>query len=57
MKNKIKKAAKVEIEKFDGFGDFNKWRKKIKAILVQQKCAKALNGDKDLPQTMSATDK
>ena len=50
-------STKVEIEKFDGPGDFNKWRKKMKAILVQQKCAKALNGDKDFSQTMSATDK
>ena len=41
--------AKVEIEKFDGCGGFNMGRKKMKAILVQQKCAKALNGDKDLP--------
>ena len=50
-------SAKVEIEKFDGRGDFNMWRKKMKAILVKQKCAKALGGEKDLPETMLATDK
>ena len=50
-------STKVEIENFDDRGDFNMWRKKMSAILVQQKCAKALNGDKDLPETMSATNK
>ena len=50
-------SSKVEIEKFDGRGDFNIWRKKMKAILVQQKCAKALGGEKDLLENMSATDK
>ena len=50
-------SSKVEIEKFDGRGDFNMWRKKMKAILVQQKYAKALCGEKDLPENMSATDK
>ena len=49
--------AKVEIENFDGHGDFNMWSKKMKAILVQQKCAKVLNGDKDLSLTMSTTNK
>ena len=50
-------STKVEIENFDDRGDFNMWRKKMRAILVQQKCAKALNGEKDLPETMSITDK
>ena len=47
----------MEIEKFDGRGDFNMWRKKMKAILVQQKCVRALGGEKDFPETMSETEK
>ena len=50
-------TAKVEIDKYDGRGDFNMWRKKMKAVLVQQKYAKALGGEKDLPESMSASDK
>lgn len=45
-------SSKLEIEKFDGHGDFNMWRKKMWAIMVQQKCAKALGGEKDLSVTM-----
>ena len=47
-------STKVEIEKFNGRGDFNMWRKKMKVVLVQQKCAKALGGDKEFPEDMSA---
>ena len=50
-------TAKVEIETYDGSGDFNMWRKKIKVVLVQQKRAKALSGEKDLDGNISASDK
>ena len=49
--------AKMKIKKFDGRGDFNMWCKKMKAILVQQKCAKALNGEKKFVESMSTTNK
>jgi len=49
--------AKVEIERFDGKGDFSLWRKRMKAVLVQMKIAKALEGDKGFPTTMSDADK
>ncbi|EXB37274.1 Disease resistance protein RPM1 [Morus notabilis] len=32
-------SMKFELEKFDGSGDFGLWRKKMRAILVQQKIA------------------
>ncbi|KAL2541288.1 zinc finger protein [Abeliophyllum distichum] len=35
-------ASKVELEKFDGKGDFSLWKQKMKAILVQQRVSKAL---------------
>ena len=44
---------KFEIEKFDGKGDFGMWRKKMRAILVQQKVAKALGGEQEMPSTMT----
>ena len=50
-------STMVEIKKLNGHGDFNMWRKKMKAILVQQKWAKALGGENDLLETMSTTDK
>ncbi|KAI9186582.1 hypothetical protein LWI28_018815 [Acer negundo] len=50
-------SMKFEIEKFNEKCDFGMWRKKMKAILVQQKCAKALGGEKDLPATLSADEK
>ena len=50
-------STKMEIEKFDGHGDFNMWCKKMRAILVKQKCAKTLNGEKDHPVTMTTQEK
>ncbi|TXG70425.1 hypothetical protein EZV62_005360 [Acer yangbiense] len=50
-------STKFEIEKFNGKGDFRMWRKKMKAILVQQKCAKSLEEEKDLPVSLSAEEK
>ena len=49
--------AKFEIEKFDSKGDFGMWRKKMKAILVQQKVAKALGGEQGMPSTMTDEEK
>ena len=46
-------SAKFKIEKFDGKGDFGMWRKKMRAILVQQKVAKALGGEQKMPSTMT----
>lgn len=34
---------KLDIEKFDGNGDFGIWRKKMRAVLVQQKVSIVLN--------------
>ncbi|TXG48538.1 hypothetical protein EZV62_024413 [Acer yangbiense] len=50
-------STKFKIEKFNGKGDFGMWRKKMKAILVQQKCVKALEEEKDLPISLSAEEK
>ena len=49
--------SKIEIEKFDGKGDFNMWKKKMKAVLVQQKYAKALGDVSGLPETMKPSEK
>lgn len=32
----------MELERFDGRGDFHMWQKKMKKVLVQHRCAKAL---------------
>ncbi|PON64464.1 hypothetical protein TorRG33x02_273130 [Trema orientale] len=50
-------TSKIEIEKFDGKGDFNMWKKKMKAVLVQQKCAKVLGDASGLPETMKPSEK
>ena len=49
--------TKIEIERFDGKGDFALWRVRMRAILVQMKIAKALEGENGLPETMSETEK
>ncbi|KAL5541128.1 hypothetical protein UlMin_043414 [Ulmus minor] len=46
-------STRVELEKFNGKGDFSLWRRKMRVILVQQKCARALGGEKDLPEKLS----
>lgn len=33
---------KIDIEKFDGNGDYKIWRRKLKGLLAQQKLLKAL---------------
>lgn len=35
--------TKVDVEMWNAKGDFNLWSKKMKALLMQQKCAKALD--------------
>ncbi|CAM8987589.1 unnamed protein product [Rhodiola kirilowii] len=49
-------STMVELERFDGKGDFALWKQRMKVILVQMKMAKALivNG---IPDTVSAADK
>lgn len=44
-------TTKFELEKFDGSGDFELWRKKLRAISIQQKVAKALADMKDVQGT------
>jgi len=50
--------CKLEVEKFDGHNDFRMWQKKMKAVLVQHRCSKALveelNNGKDKKE--SSTD-
>lgn len=40
---------KVDIDKFDGNGDFRIWRRKVKRLLAQQKLLKALEDPLTLP--------
>lgn len=49
--------ARYDIEKFDGKGDFDLWKAKIKAILGQQKALHALTDPTKLPTTISEEDK
>lgn len=46
-------ATKINVERFDGKADFRLWRRRMYAILVQQKVARTLEGDKKLPETLS----
>ena len=50
-------VSKIKIEKFDGKGDFSMWKKKMRAILVQQKCAKAIGDPSDFQEMMKSSDK
>lgn len=50
-------AAKFELERFDGKGDFGLWKTKMRALLVQQKVAKALLDPGKLPASMSNAEK
>ena len=49
--------SKVEIKKFDGKGDLTIWKKKMRAVLVQQKCAKAISDPSKFPKMMKSSDK
>ena len=46
-----------DIEKFIGDNDVGLWKVKMKAVLIQQKCEKALNGKGALPVAMSRAEK
>jgi len=50
-------VLKWGIEKFIGDKDFGLWKVKMKAILIQQKCEKALKGEDALLVTMSQAEK
>ncbi|PKI40543.1 hypothetical protein CRG98_039058 [Punica granatum] len=46
-------GTKFEVEKFDGSNDFEPWKIKIKALLVQHGLEGALEGEKKLTATLS----
>ena len=50
-------SMKYEIDKFNGRNDFNLWRLKMRALLVQQGLLKALKGVNALPTTLSEEEK
>lgn len=49
--------SKIEIEKFDDKGDFSIWKKKMRAVFVQQKCAKAIGDPAEFPEVMKSMEK
>lgn len=49
--------AKVEIDRFNGIGDFALWHQKMRAILVQMKVANVLDAMKPLSATMLEDEK
>ena len=49
-------SMRFEVSKFNGKGDFALLRKKIKAILVQQKVAKILD-EESLPKSIIESEK
>ncbi|PON48823.1 hypothetical protein PanWU01x14_235260 [Parasponia andersonii] len=50
-------TTKFEMQQFNVKGDFGIWRQQMRAILIQQKVAQALQGEKNLPSTMSEKEK
>jgi len=50
-------GSKWDIEKFTRDYDFGLWKVKMEAVLIQQKCEKALKGEGALPVTMSRAEK
>ncbi|KEH34268.1 hypothetical protein MTR_3g463890 [Medicago truncatula] len=40
-------GSKWDIEKFTGLNDFGLWNVKMQAVLIQQKCEKALKGEEN----------
>ena len=50
-------SSRFEIDKFDGKGDLSVWKKKMKAVLVQQKCAKAIADPSEFPEVMKSSEK
>ncbi|KAL6327528.1 hypothetical protein AAG906_021615 [Vitis piasezkii] len=50
-------SQKFEVEKFNGSNDFTLWKLKMKALLVQLKCAQAIEGEEKLPVGLTAAEK
>ncbi|RVW85315.1 Retrovirus-related Pol polyprotein from transposon TNT 1-94 [Vitis vinifera] len=50
-------SQKFEVEKFNGSNDFTLWKLKMKALLVQQKCAQAIEEEEKLPVGLTAAEK
>jgi len=50
-------GSKWDIEKFTRDNDFGLWKVKMEAVLIQQKCEKALKGEGALLVTMSQAEK
>ena len=50
-------SHKFEIEKFNGSNDFTLWKVKMKALLVQQGCAAALEVKEKLPEGLKEAEK
>src|SRR2546430_1458756 len=48
---------KTYVEKFDGKCDFTIWKEKMTAILVQQKCHRALSGPQAFPDSFSEAER
>ncbi|PON33242.1 LOW QUALITY PROTEIN: hypothetical protein TorRG33x02_355210 [Trema orientale] len=59
ISNLILKMAttKSKMQQFNGKGDFKIWRQWMRVILVQQKVAQVLQGEKNLPSTISEKEK
>lgn len=50
-------SEKVETDRFDGKEDFALWRQRMRAIFVQMKVLKAMEGEKDLPAELNESEK
>ena len=50
-------GSKWDIKKFIRDNDFGLWKVKMEAVLIQQKCEKALKGEGPFPVTMSRAEK
>jgi len=50
-------GSKWDIEKFTGSNDFGLWKLKMQAVLIQQKCEKALKVEGALSVTMTQAEK
>ncbi|KAA0033502.1 Retrovirus-related Pol polyprotein from transposon TNT 1-94 [Cucumis melo var. makuwa] len=50
-------TTKFEIEKFDGNGDFTSWTRRITTIFGSQKTLKALEDPKELPATLTKSER
>lgn len=53
----IMASTKYDVEKFTGSNDFSLWQVKMQALLVQQGISEAINGEENLPKTMTEDNK